>query len=423
MKPEDETRIQRAYKEAEARYAELGVDTEEALRLLSNVHLSFPCWQLDDVNGFERTGSHNGGGTVVTGSYPGKARNATEMRLDAEQVFAAVPGSHRLNIHAIYLEAKEDVPRDQIAPEHFKGWIEWAQQKKLGLDFNPTFFDHPKAAEGFTLSHYDDAKREFWIRHGIASRKIAQAMGQATGSPCVVNTWIPDGFKDAPANRKAFRARLHQSLDQMFAEPLNPLYAKDAVESKLFGIGAESCTVGSHEFYLSYALLKHKMLCLDMGHFHPTEQIGDKISAILEFTDELLLHVSRPVRWDSDHVVIQDGEMELLAAEVVRGGFLPRVNLALDFFDGTINRVAALVIGGRAVLRSFCRAALEPAAELSRREQNGEYTWRLAMQEELKAMPWQAVWDWYCLKNGAPVGSSWLKPVLAYESRILEQRK
>jgi L-rhamnose isomerase len=412
-----------SYRIAKERYAELDIDTDAAIEALSQVSLSFPCWQLDDVNGLERMGEHNGGGTVVTGSHPGKARNGDELRSDAEEVFSLVPGRHRLNLHSIYRECRNPVPRDEIAPEHFSRWVSWAKALGIGLDFNPTYFDHPNASDGFTLSHADEGIRQFWIRHGIAARQVSSSIGVELGKTCIMNTWVPDGFKDSPVDRASYRMRLRDSLDAVFTEELDRDAMRDAVESKLFGIGSESCTIGSHEFYMGYALQHGKMVCFDMGHFHPTEQIGDKLSSMLLFSEELLLHLSRPVRWDSDHVVVLDPELELVAEEIVRNGYLGRVHLALDYFDGTLNRVAALAIGGRATLRAFCRAFLEPHKDLAESERRGDFTTRLLFQEELKAMPWQAVWDYWCLSSGVPVGSrEFLERTKKYESSTLAAR-
>jgi L-rhamnose isomerase len=419
----EEKRVREAYGAAKERYADIGVDADAALAKLARVSLSLPCWQLDDVQGFEdKTKKHDGGGTLVTGSYPGAARNGDELRRDADEVLANLPGKHRLNLHAIYAEGQGRTDRDEILPEHFSRWMDWAASRGIGLDFNPTYFGHPKAASGFTLSSPDEGIRAFWLRHGVASRGVSEAIGKRLGSACIMNTWIPDGFKDAPIDRAGYRGRLEKSLDTIFARPIDGAYMKDAVESKLFGIGAESCTVGSHEFYLCYAQSRKKLVCLDTGHFHPTEQIGDKISAILRFNEGMLLHLSRPVRWDSDHVAIQDGETELIAQEIARNDYLDRVSLSLDFFDATINRVAALVIGARAMLRSFCRAYLEPSADLAEHEKMGDLTYRLAMQEELKALPWQAVWDYYCIESGAPAGRDWIERATAYEKGVIAER-
>ncbi|MBI4603529.1 MAG: L-rhamnose isomerase [Planctomycetes bacterium] len=415
--------IEKAYEIARERYAELGVDADRALERLARVSISLHCWQGDDVGGFERPGGELGGGLAVTGSYPGKARTPDELRRDAETALAQVPGRHRFNLHAIYAETGgARVERDELGPEHFRRWIDWARERGLGLDFNPTFFAHPRAADGFTLSHADEGTRRFWIRHGAACRRIGAAMGKALGTPCIANVWIPDGSKDAPADRRAPRERLAAALDEVFREPLDPKHVLDAVEPKLFGIGSESYVVGSHELYLGYAVRRGKLLCLDSGHFHPTESIADKVSAVLLWLDALLLHVSRGVRWDSDHVVVLSDETRAIAQEVVRGGYLDRVHIGLDFFDASVNRVAAWVVGLRATLQALLLALLEPAELLRRREVEGDLTARLALQEEAKALPACAVWDYACLKGGVPVGAAWLEAVQRYEREVLAGR-
>jgi L-rhamnose isomerase len=416
-------RIDRAYREAKERYAEVGVDTERALEALSRVSLSIHCWQGDDVSGFERAGSAPGGGLAVTGSYPGKARSADELRQDAEAALVAIPGRHRFNLHAIYAETGgARVERNELAPEHFSRWIDWAKERGLGLDFNPTFFSHPLAADGFTLAHRDEGIRRFWVEHGAACRRIGAAMGKALGSACITNVWIPDGYKDLPADRRAPRERLARSLDEVFAEELDPRHALDAVEAKLFGIGSECYVVGSHEFYLGYALSRRKLLCLDAGHFHPTESIADKISAVLAWLEAILLHLSRGVRWDSDHVVILSDEVRAVAEEVVRGGYLDRVHIGLDFFDASINRVAAWVIGARATLEALLLALLEPQAALKESEAAGDHTARLALMEAARSLPWGAVWDAHCLRRGVPIGKEWLEEVRRHEREALARR-
>jgi L-rhamnose isomerase len=418
-----ETDIERAFALARDRYTELGADVDRALARLAGVSVSLHCWQGDDVAGFEQTGEAIGGGLAVTGAYPGRARNAAELRLDLDTALSLIPGRHRLNLHASYAETPgERVERDALRPEHFAGWVEWAKSRQIGLDFNPTFFAHPKAADGFTLSHADPAVRRFWVDHGIACREIGASFGRALGTPCVTNVWIPDGMKDTPVDRKAPRERLAASLDAMFAPPIDPAHNRDAVEGKLFGLGSESYVVGSHEFYFGYAITRKKILCLDAGHFHPTEVISDKISSVLGYLDEVLLHVSRGVRWDSDHVVTLTDELESIAHEVVRGDFLGRVHLGLDFFDASINRVAAWVVGTRSLLKALLLALLEPSEALRRMEVEADYTGRLALTEELKAMPFGAVWDHFCLSQGVPVGAAWLDQVRAYEFEVLARR-
>src|SRR5438477_5322390 len=331
--------IEQAYTLAKERYAQIGVSADNALKVLASIPISLHCWQGDDVRGFETSGAELGGGLAVTGNYPGRARTAEELRADLHQALSLIPGKHRVNLHASYAESSgKRVERNELEPKHFENWIDWAKAGGLGLDFNPTFFSHPRTADGFTLAHHDKAVRNFWVEHGIASRKIGEAIGKALGKVCITNVWIPDGYKDTPADRKSPRERLAESLDAVFAEPVDSQFNLDAVEPKLFGIGSESYVVGSHEFYLGYAIRNRKLLCLDAGHFHPTESIADKISSVLTFLDEILLHVSRGVRWDSDHVVVLADEVRALAEEVVRGGYLGRVHFGLDFFDASINR-------------------------------------------------------------------------------------
>ncbi|MHC4212130.1 MAG: L-rhamnose isomerase [Planctomycetota bacterium] len=416
--------ILRAYEIAKQRYAEYGVDTEKAMCALAEVSISLHCWQGDDVGGFEVVEGAEGGDITVTGGYPGKARTADELRDDLVKVYSLLPGNHRLSLHASYLETGgKRVERNEILPEYCSNWIGWGKEEDVKIDFNHTFFSHPKAASGFTLSSYDKSIREFWIEHAMACRKIAEHIGKEQGDPCVTNLWIPDGFKDIPIDRKRSRELLKNSLDKIFAEKIDKKYLLDAVESKLFGIGSESCVIGSHEFYLGYAIEKGIMLCLDAGHYHPTEVISDKISSVLLYLDEILLHVSRPVRWDSDHVVILSDELRAIAEEVVRGDYLKRVHMGLDFFDASINRIAAYVIGTRCVLKALLVAMLEPTEKLRRMEMDGDYTSRLAMLEELKSMPFGSVWDYYCLKANVPVGDGWLKAVKEYEKQVTGKRK
>jgi L-rhamnose isomerase len=419
----DATVIEKGYEWAREQHARLGVGTDRALEVLRRVSISLHCWQGDDVGGFENDLGLTGGGIQATGNYPGKARNADELRADLDQALRLIPGKHRLNLHAIYAETSgRKVERDGLGPEHFTAWIDWARSRGLGLDFNGTFFSHPKAADGFTLSSRDEGVRRFWVDHGIACRKIGAKFGRELDSPCVTNVWIPDGFKDVPIDRKTPRALLKRSLDEVFAEKLDPRYQLDAVESKLFGIGSESYVVGSHEFYLGYAIENRKLLCLDSGHFHPTEGIADKLSSVLTYLDEILLHVSRGVRWDSDHVVILSDDLRAIAEEVVRGEYLGRVHLGLDFFDASINRVAAWVIGTRCLLKALLIALLEPTATLRELETAGDYTRRLALLEEMKTMPYGAVWDCHCLRQDVPVGPAWLEVVQVYERDVLARR-
>lgn len=414
--------IEKAYLLAKERYAALGVDVNAALERLAPIPISIHCWQGDDVGGFEHSTGVPGGGLAVTGQYPGRARTADELRADLDQALGLIPGKHRLNLHAMYGEFHgKRVDRDEIAPEHFSAWLAWTQANRMGLDFNPTFFAHPKAADGFTLAHPDKAIRRFWIEHGRRCRDIGAAFGKALGTPCVTNVWIPDGFKDTPADRKTPREQLAESLDAIFKKPLAPRHNLDAIEGKLFGIGSESCVVGSHEFYLGYAITRKKLLCLDAGHFHPTESIADKISSALEFLPQILLHVSRGVRWDSDHVVTQTDDLLAIAREVAANGYLDRVRLGLDYFDASINRVAAWVIGARNLLRALLIALLEPPG-IRTAEREGDTTARLALQEEAKNLPFGAVWDAYCATQGVPVAEAWLAEVQRYERAALAQR-
>ena len=404
------------YDLAREAYASVGVDTAKALEVLARTPISVHCWQGDDVGGFESaaTGAP-GGGLAVTGNYPGRARTPDELRADLEKVFSLVPGKHRLNLHAFYLEnGGKKVDRDAIETKHFQAWIDWARSLGIGMDFNPTCFAHPKAADGFTLAHRDKAIREFWIEHARRCRVIGADIGRALGSTCVVNVWIPDGYKDLPVDRVAPRKRLIESLDAIFAEKLPAQDEIDAVECKLFGIGSESYTAGSHEFYLGYAVSRQKAVCLDAGHFHPTETLADKISSVLLFVPRLLLHVSRGVRWDSDHVVLLDDPTRAVMEELVRGDFLGRTSIGLDYFDASINRVAAWVIGIRATQKALLCALLEPSKRLREAEDNGNHTARLALLEEAKAMPWGAVWDEFCRRNDVPAGAAWLAEAEAY---------
>lgn len=410
-----------AYEAARNHYAEIGVDTERALETLSRIPISLHCWQGDDVGGFESSGDELGGGLAVTGNHPGKARTPEELRRDLEKVYSLLPGKHRLNLHAFYGEfGGKKVDRDEIEVGHFQGWIDWAGEQGLGLDFNPTCFSHPKAADGFTLSHHDAGIRGFWIEHAKRCREIGDAMGKSLGSPCVTNVWIPDGYKDLPADRLAPRRRLEASLDELFSRKLD--HNLDAVECKLFGIGSEAYVVGSHEFYLGYAVKNQTLLCLDAGHFHPTETIGDKISSVMMHVPELLLHVSRGVRWDSDHVVLLDDPLLDIARELVRGEFLGRTHIGLDFFDASINRVAAWTIGTRAMIKALLIALLEPTDTLRKLENDGDFTGRLALMEDLKTMPFGAVWDEHLARHDVPGIHAWLEEVRRYEREVLASR-
>ena len=416
--------IEDAYATARQRYAELKVDTDKVLARLRSIPISIHCWQGDDVGGFEKAGAVlSGGGISATGNYPGKARTIKELRADFEKALSLIPGKHRINLHASYLDnGGKFVDRNQIGIEHFQSWIDWAKSSQIGMDFNPTFFSHPKAEDGFTLSHSDKAVRNFWIEHAIACRKISLEIGRQLKSPCVMNIWIPDGFKDTPIDRFSPRKRLMDSLDIIFKEKVDAAFERDCLESKLFGIGSESYVVGSHEFYMGYAISRNKMLCLDSGHFHPTEVISDKISSLLLYLDEILLHISRGVRWDSDHVVIVSDELRAIAEEIVRNDFTKRVHIGLDYFDASINRIAAWVIGARAMIKALLLALLEPAERLKELELQGDFTSRLAILEEIKTLGFGAVWDYYCLKNDVPVGEVWLDEAKRYERDVLSRR-
>ncbi len=416
--------IKKAYELAKEQYAALGVDTDAVMKNMENLAISLHCWQTDDVGGFETPDAElSGGGIQTTGNYPGKANTIEEMRADLEKVLTLLPGKLRLNLHAIYGDfGGEFVDRDQIETKHFQSWIDWCKANDMGMDFNATCFSHPKADSGFTLSSKNEDERQFWVEHVKRCRAISAEIGKQLGTPCVHNTWIPDGSKDTPVDRNGHRAILKKSLDEAMAIDYPTEHMKDAVESKVFGIGAESMTVGSHDFYLGYAVQNNKLICLDNGHFHPTEQVGDKISSCLQFVDELLLHVTRPIRWDSDHVVTLNEDVQLIASEIVRNDYLSRVKVGLDFFDASINRIGAYVVGTRAAQKAFLIAMLEPTAKLVEMEEKGQYFERLAMLEELKTKPFGAVWDYYCLQNNVPVGEDYIADIQAYEAEVLSKR-
>lgn len=415
-------RTKEAYLLAKEQYAKIGVDTDAVLDRLQKVVISMHCWQGDDVGGFLFQDVELSGGIQTTGNYPGKATTASELRADIEKAMSLIPGRQKLNLHAIYADTDEKVDLDQLEPRHFASWVEWAKKLGTGLDFNPTCFSHPMADSGFTISSADPEVRDFWIRHCKQCRKIAAYFGKELGETSVTNFWFPDGYKDIPVDREAPRRRMMTALDEVFAEQYDEKYTKDALESKVFGIGAESYTVGSNEFCVGYAVSRNKLCCLDAGHFHPTEVISDKIPSVLLFTKELLLHVSRPVRWDSDHVVIMDDELLAIASSLVRTGLIDRTYIGLDFFDASINRIAAWVIGTRNMQKALLRAMLEPTENLKKLELDGDYTARLALTEEYKTYPFGAVWDYFCEKNNVPVGTDWLDEVRAYERDVLSKR-
>lgn len=414
--------IEDNFEAAKELYGKHGIDVDQALKALENVKISVHCWQGDDVRGFLNREQELTGGISVTGNYPGAARTPEELRADLEKAFSLIPGKHKVNLHAIYADTDERVELDRLEPRHFQGWVDWAKEQGLGLDFNPTCFSHEKSKDGFTLSHPDAAIRQFWIDHCKASRKIGAYFGEQLGQTCVTNIWIPDGFKDIPADRMAPRQRLKNALDKIFAEELNPQHNLDAVESKLFGLGSEAYVVGSHEFYMGYGVRNNKLICLDAGHFHPTEAISGKLSALALFINGILLHVSRPMRWDSDHVVILDDELIEIGRELVRGDLLGKTHIGLDFFDASMNRVAAWVIGTRNTIKALLRAMLEPVEMLKKAELEGDYTTRLALMEEFKSYPFGAVWDYYCAKMGVPVREEWLAEVKTYEKEVLLKR-
>jgi L-rhamnose isomerase len=414
-----------AYRLARKAYATHGVDTESAIRQALSIPISLHCWQADDVRGLETPMSGiDSGGIMATGGYPGRARNGDEMRADLDLVLQLLPGRQRLNLHAFYAETgKKPVDRDRLAPEHFARWLGWAKSRRVGLDFNPTYFAHPKAASGFTLSSADPAIRQFWIKHGRACRHIAQHFARELGKPCVLNHWVPDGTKDAPADRWAPRARLAASYDKIFEDKsVNRKLCIDAVEGKLFGLGSEDYVVGSQEFYSSYAQSRGLVPCLDLGHYHPTESVADKVSALMQFHPRILLHTSRPVRWDSDHVVILDDAVRNLFLEIARSDVWDRVFVALDFFDASINRLAAYIIGARATRQAILGGLLDPTTKLRAAENAGRGHERLALMEQAKALPWGAVWDELCVRAGVPAGVDWLRDIARHEKAVLSRR-
>ncbi len=415
--------IERNYEQAKERYATIGVDTDAVLEKMQDIKISMHCWQGDDVKGFLTPDGELTGGIMATGNFPGAARTPEELRQDLERAYSLIPGKHKLNLHAIYLDTEEAVDLNESEPKHFEKWVEWAKKEEIGLDFNPTFFSHLMMKDGFTLAHPDKEVREYWIEHGKRSRKIAEYFGKETGQTCINNFWVPDGMKDNPIDRFTPRKRLMESLDEIFTEELDEGYVQDAVESKLFGLGAEAYTVGSHEFYMGYGLTRDKLVCLDAGHFHPTEVISNKLSSLALFSKGIMLHVSRPVRWDSDHVVLMDDELQEIAKELVRNELLEKTNIGLDFFDATINRIAAWVIGTRNTQKALMKAMLEPVKRLKEMELAFDFTSRMAYTEELKDFPYADVWNYFCYKNQVPVGLDWLEEVQEYQKDVLGLRK
>lgn len=412
--------INAAYKSARERYAAVGVDTDKALEKMDKISLSLHCWQADDVTGFENQGGSLSGGIQVTGNYPGRARNIDELRADILKAKSMIPGSHRLNLHEIYGDfGGKKVDRDEVEPAHFASWMQWARENGMKLDFNSTSFSHPKSGD-LTLANPDKGIRSFWVEHTKRCRAISEEMGRYQDDPCMMNLWIHDGSKEVPANRLKYRRILEQSLDEIFEKKYDNM--KDCIEAKLFGIGLESYTVGSYDFYLWYGAKKGKIVTLDTGHFHLTESIADKVSSLLLFTPEIMLHVSRPIRWDSDHVVILSDDLLDLAREIIRCDALDRVHIGLDYFDATINRIGAYVIGSRATQKAFMQALLEPRAALEKYEEQGRYFQRLALQEEAKSLPWNAVWDMYCQMKETPVGESFIGEIEKYEREVTSKR-
>jgi len=416
--------IEKAYSIAKEQYAEIGIDTDAVLEQMKNIPISLHCWQADDVGGFEKPDAELvGGGLQVTGNFPGKAKNIDQMRNDLDKVMSILPGKLRLNLHSIYGEfGGKLVERDQIEKKHFQGWIDWAKGRGIGLDFNCTCFSHPYADEGFTLSSKNEKIRRFWIEHTKRCREIAAEMGRQLGTPSVHNIWIPDGSKDTSVDRYTLREILKNSLDEIFSIEYPKEYLKDSIESKLFGIGSESMVVGSYDFYLGYAVKNNKMITLDNGHFHPTEQIGDKISAILLYVDEILLHLTRGVRWDSDHVLTINDELMLIAQETIRAKALNKVNIGLDFFDASLNRPGAYVIGTRSAQIAFMYALLEPVSMLVEFENNGKNFERLAYLELMKTKPFGAIYDYFCLVNGKPTAEEYIREIQNYEKDVLLKR-
>ncbi|WP_240415192.1 L-rhamnose isomerase [Paenibacillus periandrae] len=414
--------VQANYELAKELYAAHGINVDQVLEQLEKVKISMHCWQGDDVKGFLNRDQDLTGGISVTGNYPGAAQSPAQLRADLEKAFSLIPGKHKVNLHAIYADTDEKVELNELEPKHFQKWVDWCKEQGLGLDFNPTCFSHEKSKDGFTLSHSDPEIRQFWIDHCKTSRKIGAFFGEQLGQTCVTNVWVPDGYKDVPADRMAPRQRLKSALDEVFAEELNPAYNLDAVESKLFGLGSEAYVVGSHEFYMGYGIQNNKLICLDAGHFHPTEVISNKLSSLALFTDGILLHVSRPMRWDSDHVVTLDDELIEIGRELVRGNLLEKTHIGLDFFDASINRVAAWVIGTRNTIKALMRAMLDPVEALKKAELEGDYTTRLALTEEFKSYPFGAIWDYYCASKGVPVREEWLAEVKSYEQEVLLKR-
>lgn len=413
---------EKRYQDAKARYAAIGVDTDAAIKKLKDVKISVHCWQGDDVKGFLNPDGELTGGIMATGNYPGAAHTPKQLREDLDKAFSLIPGKHKVNLHAMYVDTDEKVDLDEIEPKHFTPWVEWAKENGLGLDFNPTFFSHPMFKDNYTLASPDKKVRDFWVEHGKRSRKVAEYFGKELGQVSINNFWVPDGIKDNPIDRLTPRKRLMEALDEIFAEKLDERYTQESVESKLFGLGAEAYTVGSHEFYMGYGITRDKLICLDAGHFHPTEVISNKLSSLALFSKGVMLHVSRPVRWDSDHVVLMDDELVEIGREIVRNNLLETTNIGLDFFDATINRIAAWVVGTRNTQKALLKALLEPTTELKKLELDNDFTDRMVITEELKDFPYGDVWNYFCEQNGVPSGLDWLKEVKEYEENVLSKR-
>lgn len=414
--------IKQRFEEAKKRYAEVGVDVGEGLEKLQNTKISMHCWQGDDVIGFLNPDGELSGGIMSTGDYLGRARTPEELRQDIDKAFSLIPGKHKLNLHAMYVDTEEEVDLNEIEPKHFEKWVDWAKAREVGLDFNPTFFNHPMFKDGYTLAHPDKEVRDFWIEHGKRSRKISEYFGKELGQKSYNNFWVPDGMKDNPVDRLTPRKRLMESYDEIFEEEVNPQYTEDAVESKLFGIGAEAYTVGSHEFYMGYGISRGKTVLMDAGHYHPTEVVSNKISALALFSDNLMLHVSRPVRWDSDHVILMDDELQEIMREIVRNDLLEKTAIGLDFFDATINRIAAWVVGVRNAQKALLKALLDPISELKEAELDFDFTKRMVVTEEMKDLPYADVWNYFCLQNDVPIGLAWYDEVKKYEQEVLTSR-
>jgi L-rhamnose isomerase len=418
-----EEQIKKAYEEAKAQYASLGVDVDQAIDKLDKLSISIHCWQADDVSGFENPGGELTGGIQATGNYIGKSRTIEELKKDLEKVLSLVPGKHRISLHATYGDfGGKFVDRDKIEPKHFQSWIDWAKENDVKLDFNSTFFSHDKTSSGYTLSDFNPEIRKFWKDHLRCCRRIAAEIGRQQEDPCIHNIWIPDGEKDKTVSRYEHRRLLKESLDEVLAEKISTDYLKDCIECKLFGIGSESFVTGSHEFYMGYSVQNNMLLTLDAGHFHPTETISDKLSSILLFVPEITLHVSRPERWDSDHVVIMNDEMLAIAQEIVRSGHMDRVHMGLDYFDASINRIGAYVVGIRSAQKAMLQALLEPTEKLRNFEKQDMRFERLAYLEELKSMPWNNLYSYYCLQQGAPVASEYIKMIEEYEDQVTSKR-